>query len=496
MGIYLIGIGGSGAKCVEAVVQLASVGLFTQEPIKVLFVDADESNGNLERSRNSLNIYNKCYQAAIGKDKQQCPWMQTEIQSFGLWSPFANNSLNKELSAFFNYNTIKQSQPELAHLFDVLYTDREKQEQLDVGFRGRPAIGAAVMSQVNLDKLEEEPWGSIIRQIQADVGGGKEAKVLLCGSIFGGTGASGLPTIARLIKNKLEKINVRDRVKVGSIFFLPYFSFTPNSGETEDSIYAKSEQFLLNTEAALRYYVHQAEGIFDVVYLLGNESLSKEKNFSIGKNTQRNQPHFIELYSALAARHFLLDNTNSKETIVLIAREACKQINWNDLPDGTAVQKILGSGTRFAHTWLAEIAPELEKAKHEGFARYGRYIPWANGFYDSKADSANKFDDTKHQEAIKIINDWCKDYLRWLYEIHQCESDKIDLFKASILNPSQNLEGQNLQHLIINDLRDAKTKLKDEPARIKNAIDPKQVKGINQGTIGLAQAVYLACQLG
>jgi CO dehydrogenase nickel-insertion accessory protein CooC1 len=145
MGIYLIGIGGSGAKCVEAVVQLASVGLFTQEPIKVLFVDADESNGNLERSRNSLNIYNKCYQAAIGKDKQQCPWMQTEIQSFGLWSPFANNSLNKELSAFFNYNTIEQSQPELAHLFDVLYTDREKQEQLDVGFRGRPAIGAAVM---------------------------------------------------------------------------------------------------------------------------------------------------------------------------------------------------------------------------------------------------------------------------------------------------------------------------------------------------------------
>jgi hypothetical protein len=496
MGIYLIGIGGSGAKCVEAVIQLASVGLFTQEPIKVLFVDADESNGNVERARNSLNIYNKCYQAAIGKDKQQCPWMQTEIESFGLWSPFVNNSLNKELSSFFNYNTLKQSQPELAHLFDVLYTDREKQEQLDVGFRGRPAIGAAVMSQVDLDKLEEEPWGNIIRQIQADVGGGKEAKVLLCGSIFGGTGASGLPTIARLIKNKLDKINVRDRVKVGSIFFLPYFSFTPNSGETEDSIYAKSEQFLLNTEAALRYYVHQAEGIFDVVYLLGNESLSKEKNFSIGKNTQRNQPHFIELYSALAARHFLLDNTASKETIVLMARGASKQVNWKDIPDETAVQKILGSGTRFAHTWLAEIAPELEKAKHEGFARYERYMPWANGFYDSKADSPNKFDDTKHQEAIKIINDWCKDYLRWLYEVHQCESDKIDLFKASILNPSQNLQGQNLQHLIVGDLRDAKTKLKDEPARIKNAIDSKQVKGLNQGTIGLAQAVYLACRLG
>jgi hypothetical protein len=178
-----------------------------------------------------------------------------------------------------------------------------------------------------------------------------------------------------------------------------------------------------------------------------------------------------------------------------MARGVSKQVNWNDIPDGTTVQKILGSGTRFAHTWLAKIAPELVHAKND--TRYANILPWLNKFYSSKADSPNKFDDTRHQEAIKTIDDWCKDYLRWLYEIHQCESDKVDLFKASTFAPSNNLQTEELTHLIIGDRRDARTKQSnDEPARIINKLHPNLVQGMNQGTIGLAQAVYLACQLG
>ena len=59
MGLYLIGIGGTGAKCVEAVAKLAAMGLFTEEPIKVLFVDADETNGNLARARTSIGTYKR-----------------------------------------------------------------------------------------------------------------------------------------------------------------------------------------------------------------------------------------------------------------------------------------------------------------------------------------------------------------------------------------------------------------------------------------------------
>ena len=231
MGIYVIGIGGTGAKCVESIAQLSAVGLFTEQSIKVLFIDADETNGNLERTRNLLTYYQEVYRLLSAGDKKEFPWMQTQIQSFNLWSPFAQQSMNKELKTFFNYNTVKQNQPTLGNLFDVLYTKEEREVSLEVGFRGRPAIGAAVMSQVDLDKLDQEPWGSLITQIQGDISSGKTPKVFLCGSIFGGTGASGLPTIARLIHNKLEKINLRDRIKIGCLFVLPYFGFSPPPGE-------------------------------------------------------------------------------------------------------------------------------------------------------------------------------------------------------------------------------------------------------------------------
>jgi hypothetical protein len=188
MTLYVIGIGGTGSKCLEAITQLAAVGLFFQEPIKLLFIDADETNGNLERSRSSLSIYQRNFNLMSG-DKQQYAWLRTPLESYNVWSPFGNTSANKNLGAFFNYNNLKQKSQALGNLFDVLYSKEEREANLDIGFRGRPAIGSGVMSRIDLDSLNEEPWSSIIGQIQADTGGGKSVKVFLCGSIFGGTGA-------------------------------------------------------------------------------------------------------------------------------------------------------------------------------------------------------------------------------------------------------------------------------------------------------------------
>lgn len=48
MSIYIIGIGGTGARCIEAIIHFAALGLFNQETLHLLFVDADETNGNLD----------------------------------------------------------------------------------------------------------------------------------------------------------------------------------------------------------------------------------------------------------------------------------------------------------------------------------------------------------------------------------------------------------------------------------------------------------------
>ncbi|VXD10296.1 conserved hypothetical protein [Planktothrix serta PCC 8927] len=497
MSIYIIGIGGTGAKCVEAIAQLAAIGLFNEQPLKVLFIDADETNGNLNRARSSLSSYQRCYELVSGGDKQQCPWMKTPIESFDLWSPFAEQSFNKELKTFFNYNTLKQNQPTLGNLFDVLYTKEEREANLDVGFRGRPAIGSAVMSQVDLDRLDQEPWGRFIQQIQTDTSSGKNPKVFLCGSIFGGTGASGLPTIARLIDNKLKKINIRDRVQIGCLFALPYFGFSATPDEDPNGIYARSEQFLLNTEAALRYYVTQGQVIFDTVYLLGNENFSTVK-FSIGKNDQCNDPHFIELYAGLAARQFLLKPPSQKGAVVLISRKNMGHLTWNDIPEQGEVKPNLVNATRFAYTWLAEIAPELANAKQQGVDRFQRLAPWLTKFFRPAKSQANlpEFSDLKQQEAIGIISNWCENYLRWLTEIHKCTGDSIELFNVSAFDDlNSELKGEELPNLVIGDNRDKSRKSQDTPKKIKERLNPSVVTPPNQGTVGLAKAVYLLCKL-
>ncbi|MGK7893572.1 MAG: hypothetical protein AB4372_08095 [Xenococcus sp. (in: cyanobacteria)] len=507
--LYAIGIGGTGAKCLEAIAQIAAVGLLEDSPVKFLFVDADETNGNLERAKTSLSTYRRCHQLIKGEEKD-CDWLQTPISSFNpdLWSPFGNTSTNKDLGSFFSYNNLRQNPEGLGNLFDVLYTKEEREASLDVGFRGRPAIGSAIMSHVDLDNLAEEPWASFTQDISADVGSGNPPRIFLCGSIFGGTGAAGLPTLGRLIYNKLDKENIKG-AKISCLFVLPYFRFPQPTGKdaANEQVFAKAEQFLLNTEAALRYYVNQNQ-YFHTVYLLGNQNLSNYK-FSIGKNTQRNEPHFIELYSALAARHFLLDTPSREGTVIINSRQNSEQITWNDLPDPTEVQGKLVTATRFAYAWLSNILPELKAAERMGVSNFQKGAPWFVKFYrpsqgvmgklfDRKGEDLPDFNDDGEKQAIADITEWCQDYLRWLSDIHQCDGDNIQLFRyRAFADLGEELQGEYLPDLVVGDTRDRNAKKQDTLQQLKLDLESDKINlsSEQKGTVGLAKTLYLLCRL-
>lgn len=492
MSFYVIGIGGTGAKCIEAIIQLASVGLFPTNKLNILFVDADNTNGNLQQTQKSFVFYQKCYQLFKGKH-QECKWMTTEIQSYPVWSPFADVNTKKDLESFFYYSTIRKTNPALANLFDVLYTKDERKVPLDVGFRGRPAIGSGIMTNIDLNSLSKVPWSSFISQIGNDVsGGGANPKVLLCGSIFGGTGASGLPTIGRLIAEKLQDDGVRNSIKLGCIFALPYFNFPKTA--SEEVVYATSDMFLLNTEAALRYYQNHAQQ-FDVKYLLGNQQFEQLGEFSVGKNTQKNRPHFIEFYAALAARNFFCDNP--PDGVNVISRNQTGVLQWDDLPQKEEIKSELINATRFAFIWLADFERELHQNSH-GFAWFDKFF---QGRFMGMVTRKNLADisDKKEQEAIKNISNWCKDYLRWLLDIHQCDNERIELFRAkeNFVN-LDNLREENLANLFFDDPRAKDLLNKDNLVNLKNKFDDLDVSKFaepNKGVAGLAKALYVLCKV-
>jgi hypothetical protein len=501
MSLYVIGIGGTGAKCLESIAHLAAVGLSAPK-INLLFIDADETNGSLSRARNSVSLYDRCHKL-LDQNNQDSPWMSTQIFSSKPWSPFSRTTTDKNLSALFGYSLLKQNTPELGGLFDVLYTQSEREADLDVGFRGRPAIGSAVMSQVNLDSLDDDAWRQLIEGIKKDAGGGSPPKIILCGSMFGGTGASGLPTIGRLLHTKLQALGIQ--VPIACIFLLPYFNFTPSGEVAPGEVFARADQFLLNTEAALRYYLNQAEQ-FSTVYLLGNPSLSQVE-FSIGKQTQCNKPHFIELYAGLAVRHFWLNESSNRETLVyLTSRQSKGRMTWTDLPDSNPVKKALSSATRFAYIWLSNMAPELMYAKQQGINRFQQDNPWFIKFFkpqvglfggfNSGGSELADFNDPKEQDAIGTISEWCLDYLRWLGELHQCDDESIDLFRPDRfihLQGKETMSADELSQLVIGSEGDRSKQSQDTIPELKLELSRGDWMEFGKGTTGLAKALYSLC---
>ena len=514
MSLYAIGIGGTGAKCLEALTQMAAVGLLNTdssrpETVSTLFVDADETNGSLERARSTMTQYQKCYEL-FERDRISQPWMQTALNPLGLWSPLGKATTDKKLSSLFSYDSLQQLSPDLGSLVDVLFTPEELEANLEVGFRGRPAIGSAVMSQIELDNRDGDVWQQLIEKIRIDVGNkGQFSKIFLFGSIFGGTGASGIPTIGRVLHKRLEAENLRDRVSIASAFMLPYFSFTPASGLAKDEVYARSDQFLLNTEAALRYYVTQGKP-FDTVYVLGNHNTT-EVEFSLGKTSQRNLPHFIEMYAALGASHFLQTESRSNKgtQVALASRQNRNRLSWSDLPAGPLAKSRLGSATRFAYVWLANIAPELNQAKSIGIKNFQSGAPWFNKFFKPSTSALGRmfssggeelpdFNDSKEQEALSTITEWCLDYLRWLNEIHQCGDEIIGLFNTTCLTRAQGTQviPDQLSELVLGVEADRSKRTNDSIPQLKMKLDDQDLAAAHgRGMVGLARTLYSLCAM-
>ncbi len=494
MSLYIVAIGGTGARCVEAIAHLAAAGLFDKERIQVLFIDPDESNGNLTRTRETLKTYQDC-RRVMTENGTVTPWVQTPMESLEVWSPF-HGSINKSLGAYFNYESYQFNTPALGHLFDVLYTKGEREADLDVGFRGRPAIGSAIMSQVKLDNASQEPWRSLIQDIEQEINFGKFPRVFLCGSIFGGTGASGFPTIGRLLKNKLERAGVRDRVRLGGLLMLPYFQFSVPAEEDPGAIYARPEQFLLNTEAALRYY--QAQPIFDTIYLLGDQEPASVEQFSIGKNTQKNNPHFIEMYAALAARHFLLND--QIEPVVLLSRRDDQQVTWDDIPDKAQVKASLANTVRFAFLWVANISPELNRGK-SNIGDFQKFAPWFSRFFKPKGlftggRGLPDLNDDAQQDAITQIDTWCLSFLNWVGMVHTSggSSRNVQLFRHNLFLERNGQVRQNTDdfpRLVVGaDGLEQSSSATPQSIKEQLATQPDPQPGV----VGLATMIYALCK--
>ena len=199
-----------------------------------------------------------------------------------------DNTQNVKFKDFIGYNTLEDSDKALCA---ALFSDKNLNSDMKVGFKGNPNIGSVVLNQFSDSTI----FKNIANSFQ------QGDKIFIVSSIFGGTGASGFPLLLKNLRtNDQLPNNLINNAKIGAISVLPYFSLKSDSDSEIDS-----STFVSKTKSALGYYEQNISNnnSLDALYYIGDNITNALENCEGGKD-QKNPAHLIELVAALAILDF------------------------------------------------------------------------------------------------------------------------------------------------------------------------------------------------
>ncbi len=429
MSNFVVAVGGSGAKLMQSLIHLGAAGMLPEKAttLSALLVDPDENNGNIEECLNIEKAYQACKQIKVGNTDL----FRAQLSLAGPWTPIVQ-SQNDTLKEIFNYTQLANNRSEEAELMDLFFERGELEMSVKQGFRGRPAIGATVFANsVDFDRGVWKDFRTAIRNSAAST----PPHILFAGSVFGGSGASGVPTLVRLLSNHLEK-DVGN-ARYGLVLFLPFFQFRQVEGE---AIQADPASFPMATAEALKYYNERNFlAICHSIYALGEEVPADMAVSAVGAKEQRNEPHFIELVAGMGALRFFDAESHCQDyTLAVAARMEDGKLVWDDLPcdpnmSGAQVRKQQNKLQKlavFAVAYRYIFYPQILEALRAG----GSKTPY---WVDHIERKGVKPDDAR--AALAAVDTYTVKVLEWLLHI---STPRRANFVPGLVNPNVFAVGQ------------------------------------------------------
>ena len=492
--IFAIGVGGTGAKCVEALVHLHASGLLADQEgtparLGVFLVEPDQQSALLTRAQIAISRYG-AMRNAVGRNSDH--FARGDLRDYGQWSPLTTSSGAITLDQVFPKAVMRTQAPGVAALFDCLFPPEEQSADLEVGFRGRPPIGSAVMSRIDLEQEAQiGQWQQMLSDIQTSAGSGEPPLIHLFGSVFGGTGASGVPTLGQLLKNWLKSQGLTS-IQVQASLLLPYFDFEGVSDD-DTGVHAESRNFQLNTDAALQYLRTSGTSCFDRVFLVGSD-IKARYGFSIGGTSQANAANIVELLAALAVRHPVTAGAGYAH---VISRSDRQCISWDDLPDDEQVGTAISRAARFAVAWKNNITLEINDAQKVSIRTFVTGAPWARRFFNPGNRNTNQggrpgIRDQRELTIQNTIDQYYDTLLQWLNQLSSNLGSgfRQELFTASMLVSSENYEN-NLGRVVQGKARPQRKEGSDTVGSIKVLMDNLPDESITHyGMAGLADCLW------
>lgn len=420
----LILLGGTGAKCGESFIHMCANGYFEGDKVNILYIDSDNQNGNAKNFKKVHETYEKCRKRYMIPQNSTSPF-QPKVK-LKMVDPVEDNV---EYFRDFLYMGGSTNTTESAKaLMEALYSEEEADMKIADGFFAHPNVGAAVLA-ANMENVLADFYSNIV-QDQADM---KQIRIFILGSVFGGTGAASLPTLARYFKDKLvgnsNNRRIKEQVKIGGGMVLPYFSFLreEEQDDKEEEISIEAGKFPTKTRSALEYYKYVDEmkndRPFDELYILGHDGNDARGIYATMGNEQRNLPHIVELYGAMSAVSFF--ESDVRKNGYYFATISVNKIRWGEgYKTNNGYFRFLVM-MRFAIVMKSLILEELFDYTDQNKLRdTAREIPWYYDFLDGK-DKSSDMDTQKLYSKFEDISIFCDEYIRWFAELNLANIHKL-----------------------------------------------------------------------
>ena len=328
---FVIGIGGTGMRCLEAFTHMCAMGFYDNKEINILSLDTDFTNGNKQRTENLIETYNNIKSTASSPngDVNNNSFFSAKLNLFQFVTDY--NSANKK--RFTDITNIKSETDDMSDnkLLADLFLGGDVQEfDLSHGYRAQTHMGSYLMYHAFLETAKRLKTGQNIPPAEREFeqflnllcNAKSDAKVFVFGSIFGGTGASSIPVIPKALNDAIKiyndgKLSLDKDAKFGATLLTEYFKFKKPSdaqkSNRDNAVIADSSFFTLNSQAALQFYQDDptVQRTYKKMYHIGwpidPQDFSKDQDGSetiTGGEAQKNACHITEFLCACAAWDF------------------------------------------------------------------------------------------------------------------------------------------------------------------------------------------------
>lgn len=436
MSYYFIAIGGTGNKILESLVYAcAADALYTvgangkREPIPVLnalIVDVDAACGNTTRARQASEQYEQvrsAFAASLAPHKGFHTALSVERWNMNL----------ARRAASVDDMTLNYRRDRL--LAQTLFSRAEAGLEYSEGFRGHPDLGVLFFAEMlnNLGDAaaqgQPDEMVTTLNRMQRELDAGETVKVLLAGSIFGGTGASGIPSVARYLRNCFS--NYTDRFILSAVLMLPYYDVPAAAVDETLEIAVKSSAFPDKARTALQYYGMEGmvrsdeddtRGLYDALYLLGlpKEAFVTTRVYSTGSQTQENDAHLLEWLAARCAARFYrtgFRGSEARNMDVYYYQWHSHDVSWECFDDEAALyHNAYGGLAKAAALFLGECYPTLRACIRKDDRRLARTVNyWTAYFHDVR-----HYGVTQRAQLEKLFDALYRllaFYINWLWQV-------------------------------------------------------------------------------